>query len=205
MGASKTPQARRLPPVAPRPPAKPRRFARFARLPRNRWWIGVAAAGAAAVVAVVFLLLPGSAPGRVLPPTRARAYTDFQACLLTDSGGIAQADAAPVWAGMEGSSTRTGAKVSYLSVAGPDTVGNAETYVNTLVERGCNVVLAVGDTQVAAAQARASAEPSVKFLLIGSASASSAANVASVQPGGDGESAAVQGAVTQDADSITVR
>src|SRR5947207_16029154 len=84
-------------------------------------------------------------------PPRARQYLAFTACLLTGADGIAGADAAPVWAGMQDASAQTRAKVEYLSVSEPATKENAEPFLASLVSRQCDVVLVVGSAQVAAA------------------------------------------------------
>jgi hypothetical protein len=165
---------------------------------RRFWWV-------AALVAVVgvglglWLSLSGnSSSGQTLPPPRARVYTPFNACLLTDSAGIAGSQAAPVWAGMQDASLKTSRKVSYLAVSGPDTEANAEAFVNTLVQRKCDLVFAVGDSEVAAAEARAKHFPAQRFVVVGSGASGPAgpasANLA-VVPGGSAQQ--VQAAVAQ--------
>ena len=87
---------------------------------RQRWWL----AGGAAfvlVVALTWALWPASEPD---PPPRAREYLDYTACLLTGDRGIADPQAAPVWAGLQDASLATRAKVQYLAVTGPQTAEN---------------------------------------------------------------------------------
>lgn len=100
---------------------------------------------------------------------RARQYSASDACLLTDSHGVTGSQAALVWAGMEDASLATHTKVSSLPVFGPETVANAVPYVNTLVQRHCDVVLAVGDTQTAAVEQVAAMNPKVRFVVVGRA------------------------------------
>jgi basic membrane lipoprotein Med (substrate-binding protein (PBP1-ABC) superfamily) len=120
------------------------------------------------VVAVVLLVaLWPSAPARTLPPTRARQYTAFDACLLTGSQGLADPAVRPVWAGMQDASLATKAKVSYLAVAGPQTSGNAEPYANTLLQRRCSLVIGVGKSQVDAVAAAARSHPKSRFAVVG--------------------------------------
>jgi hypothetical protein len=160
----------------------------------RRFWWAVAAVAVALVGLGVYLALPSAQPGRVLPPPRARVYSAFGACLLTDSDGVAGQAAAPVWAGMQAASLKTSAKVSYLAVSGPDTVANAENFVNTLVQRKCDLVLAVGVTEASAVQARAKAYPAVRFVVVGSGAAGG--NVTVIPPGSaDGGRDAVAAAV----------
>jgi hypothetical protein len=52
-------------------------------------------------------------------------------------------------------------------MTGPATEANAAIFMNTLVMRQCNVVLAAGPAEVAAASAQAQALPRVRFVVIG--------------------------------------
>jgi hypothetical protein len=117
---------------------------------------------AAAVVTIV--VLPG---GQTQPPARARIYTAFSACLLTDAHGLAGSPAKEAWAGMERASLATHARVSFLAVAGAATRGNAVPYLATLVMRRCNVIVATGAVQAAAVALDAGRFGSVRFVTIG--------------------------------------
>jgi basic membrane lipoprotein Med (substrate-binding protein (PBP1-ABC) superfamily) len=117
---------------------------------------------AGAVVATVALQGGGGTA-----QSRARQYTAFDACLLTDAHGVVGADAAAVWAGMEDASLATHAKVSWAQVYGPATVANAVPYVNTLVQGRCDLVLAVGPEQTAAVEQVAQTAPHVRFVVVG--------------------------------------
>lgn len=125
------------------------------------------------------LLWPSST--RDLPPTRARVYQAFDACLLTGARGLADPAAAPVWAGMRDASLSTSAKVSYLAVAGPATVGNALPYAASLLQRHCDVVVAVGPAQVAAIEQDARNYPQQRFVAVGGPAGG--ANLTSVPAG----------------------
>jgi hypothetical protein len=133
---------------------------------RRYWW----AAGAGLVVLGMVLAVVLWPRGRALPPARARVYSDASACLLTDASGVAGPQAAPVWTGMESASVRKRVKVSFLAVNGDDSVANAVPYVNTLVQRKCNLVIAVGASEVGAVRERAAAYPSVGFAVLGAGS-----------------------------------
>jgi hypothetical protein len=130
---------------------------------RYRWWI----AGCGVVVVGLALTVVLWPSGWHLPPSRARVYTDASACLLTDAAGVASSQAAPVWSGMESASVRTRAKVSYLAVAGEDSAANAVPYLDTLVQRRCGLVIAVGASEVGAVRRQASAYPGTRFAVIG--------------------------------------
>jgi basic membrane lipoprotein Med (substrate-binding protein (PBP1-ABC) superfamily) len=119
-------------------------------------------------------------------------YSQFSACLLTDPDGVSGPLAQPVWAGMQAASLKTLRKVSYLPVSGPDTVANAESFVNTLVQRRCDLVVAVGDSEVAAAEARAKGFPSARFVVVGSGVADGNLAVIPVGPAEQVRSAVAQ-------------
>ncbi|GHF04230.1 BMP family ABC transporter substrate-binding protein [Streptomyces morookaense] len=164
---------------------------------RRKSWIAV---GAGAVVLtgglVAAIMLSNGEDGARKP--RARQYTDHSACLLTDGRGAAGADTAPVWAGMEDASSATHAKVTSLSVFGPDTVANAVPYVNTLVQRRCDIVLTVGRTRGAAAEEVAARTPEARFVVVGEGKQDR--NVTVIQPSRDIRSAvakAVEDAVNK--------
>jgi hypothetical protein len=139
----------------------------------KRFWWAVAVGVIVVVGLGIFLAIPDKKAQTVLPPTRARVYTAQDACLLTDASGVTGAAAVPVWKGMQAASTQTSAKVSFLAVSGPDTAANSVAYVNTLVQRKCTIVLAVGNSQVAAVQEQAKTYPSIRFALIGGGGKSS--------------------------------
>lgn len=119
---------------------------------RGRAWATVSAAmGTALLVGAAVLWWP-SGGGEEMQT--ARVYRDVDACLLTDERGVVPgSEAAPVWAGMQDASARTRVRVSYLQVAAPETEENAVTYVNTLVQQQCSVVVGVGNAEVRAVRA----------------------------------------------------
>jgi basic membrane lipoprotein Med (substrate-binding protein (PBP1-ABC) superfamily) len=122
----------------------------------------------ACVLAAVLLIV--LLPGGGTPPAgtgRARQYLAFDACLLTDAHGLAGTQAAQAWAGMQAASLATHAKVEYLPVAGAQTTGTARPYLASLVQRRCNVVIAVGAAPVAAVAADARQFKSVRFAVVG--------------------------------------
>jgi hypothetical protein len=136
---------------------------RFVSLARNHPWpTGIA--GAAVIALLVWALWPSSAPP---PAPRARQYLTFTACLLTSQRGIADPKAAPIWAGMQDASLATRAKVQYLAVTGPQTVDNAVTFVNTLAQTHCNLIIAAGDIPDGAVQKAAPTFPTTAFYAVG--------------------------------------
>ncbi|GAB2962676.1 hypothetical protein GCM10027280_59410 [Micromonospora polyrhachis] len=112
------------------------------------------------------------------PEPRARQYREVTACLLTDDQGVTGAEAAVVWAGMQDASLRTRAKVQFLQVDGAQTIDNARTYLGSLVQNRCDLVLAVGTAPVGAVRENAARFPSARFVTVGSGAP--AANVSVV-------------------------
>ena len=135
------------------------------RLLVRRWWRVALPAGFAVLALVIaWALWPSSAP-----PPRARPYLAFTACLLTDGQGVAGAAARPVWAGMQDASLATRAKVQYLAAMGATDTGGVLPYLASLVQRHCDVVVAVGPVQVEAVSAQAGKYPGIRFVAVGRA------------------------------------
>jgi basic membrane lipoprotein Med (substrate-binding protein (PBP1-ABC) superfamily) len=98
---------------------------------------------------------------------------------------------------MQSASLETLAKVSFLSVVGPDATDNAATYLNTLIVRHCDLIVAVGPAEVAAVSAQAPSSPSMHFAVVGGGEG--AANVAAVALKTDADTAAIVAAVVKSA------
>lgn len=114
------------------------------------------------------------------PEPRARQYLDFKACLLTDQQGIIGKEAGPVWAGMQRASLKTHARVQFLPVMGPQNAGNAVPYLNSLVQRKCDLVIAAGEVPASATAQFAPRFPKSRFVIVGAGHAT--ANVQVVDP-----------------------
>ncbi|WP_455351353.1 BMP family ABC transporter substrate-binding protein [Streptomyces sp. SYSU K217416] len=157
------------------------RLVRVASLLRGRrkpWLFG--GAGVALVALGAVWLFAGE--GESGPPDpRARQYADFDACLLTGQAGIAGLDAVPVWEGMQDASAETHARVNYVPVMGEQSVENARPHLNSLLQRQCDIVLAVGKAQVGVVQAEAGRYPKVRFVVVDGDAA--AANVTAAASG----------------------
>lgn len=159
----------------------------------------LAAAGGIVAVGVLGALLWHSPEPSQVPPTRAREYTSFDACLLTGAAGITSTAAAPVWSGMREASATTSARISYLAATGPDTTANVTTFLNSLLARRCELILAAGATEVAAVHSRAAAAPGTRFVVVGAGAAGTmpgnVTSIAAAPP--DRVTAAVRDAVTE--------
>lgn len=139
---------------------------------RPLWWY--AAAGLVSAVLVAVAMWPFGEP-----EPRQREYRAETACLLTGDQGVAAPEARPVWAGMQDASLATNVKVQYLEVNGPQTPDNARTFLTSLVQSHCDVVLTVGTAPVEAVRAAAAQFPAARFIVFGSAA--SAPNVSVVE------------------------
>ncbi|WP_285560061.1 hypothetical protein [Actinoplanes regularis] len=100
------------------------------------------------------------------PEPRQREYLDATACLLTDQNGVTKEPATSVWTTMQQISTTTLVRVQNLSVAGPQTAANAEGFANSLTGGQCQVIIAVGDSQITAATKVAGMNPQARFITI---------------------------------------
>lgn len=160
----------------------------FVRL--RRWWVASAAVVVAAGVALGWVLWPDPEP----EAPRARQYRDIDACLLTDSRGVAGAEAAPVWAGMQEASLATLVRVSSVAVVDPQTPENAAPFLAGLAQRHCSVVFVVGEAPVGAVAEIAPRFPQVRFVVVGG-DVAAAANVVPVGGSPDEVKAAVRAEV----------
>lgn len=67
----------------------------------TKTWLGRGALAAAGAAMAAGLLVACSSGGPAGASSRARAYANVDACLLTGPRGVFDRAAAPVWAGME--------------------------------------------------------------------------------------------------------
>jgi basic membrane lipoprotein Med (substrate-binding protein (PBP1-ABC) superfamily) len=130
-----------------------------------------AAAGCVLIAATLaWLFWPAAKP--IPGADRVRQYSSSaRACMLTGSGGVGPTGslAAAAWAGLQGASNATRAMASYLPVPDPATGATARPYLASLVQRQCNVIVAVGPAQVAAASSDAARFRQVRFIVVTSA------------------------------------
>ncbi|MEU4076448.1 BMP family ABC transporter substrate-binding protein [Streptomyces venezuelae] len=149
---------------------------------RTGWVLGSVLVLALGLVGV--RLFAGSDDAGTPPDTRARAYQDYDACLLTDERGIVTgAPAAPVWEGMQAASLNTRIRVTYVPVTGEKSAANARPFLNGLVQRDCEIVVASGAPQVEAVEAAVEKNPKVRFVTVDGAGGVSRDNLVRVASG----------------------
>ncbi|MFE7210072.1 BMP family ABC transporter substrate-binding protein [Streptomyces sp. NPDC057611] len=155
----------------------------------RRAWAAGGAAGVVLGLTGAWLLIDGEGGAQAdAPDPRARQYQDVDACLLTGEKGVGQGTlAASVWEGMQTVSLETRARVTYVPVMGTQSEAGAQPVLNGLIQRQCDVVVAVGASQVQVTKAAAGAHPAVRFLVVDEApgaKAERAGNLAVARPGG---------------------
>ncbi|WP_262056254.1 hypothetical protein [Streptomyces sp. STR69] len=174
-------QVRQVTQARPVPAGKERRLTRVGRATvaglralggRSIAMIATALAVVLAVI-VTGIVLSRHDTRPPIPATRARHYTDTDACLLTDHQGINGSIAATVWRGMQDASLRTHTRVSYSSVTGEQSTANARPFLNAMLQSSCEVVIAVGGVEVKAAQETTARYAKVGFVLVGNGSGGS--------------------------------
>ncbi|WP_433040878.1 hypothetical protein [Dactylosporangium sp. CS-033363] len=132
-----------------------------ARRPRTVWIAAVACVvGVAAIITWAVWPESQDAP-------RSRQYSEYTACLLTDTQGPQGPDAAPIWRGMQSASLKTHAQAQFQQVSDPLTLDNARSTLAGMTQGRCNLVFAAGDKPVAAIREDAKKYPSVHFYLLG--------------------------------------
>lgn len=132
---------------------------------RNSRLVALAAVVCVLAVAPFIWLFWPSKPA-IPGAERVRQYTNVRACLLTGADGVAGAEAAAAWAGMQGASSSSLAMVSYLPVPPPGGETAAVPYLASLVQRQCAVIVAVGQAQAVAATSEAARYRGVRFIVI---------------------------------------
>jgi hypothetical protein len=130
-------------------------------LVRYRWFVLAGVVVIVAVLAAVVVWWPRS------EPPRQRVYREFDVCLLTPGEGLADPQAAAVWAGAQDVSLERSVRLLYLPVTGQQTPARAGEFLASLVGQGCDVIVAVGAAPVLAVQAAGESYASTTILTVG--------------------------------------
>jgi basic membrane lipoprotein Med (substrate-binding protein (PBP1-ABC) superfamily) len=130
----------------------------------------LATAGAITLIAVgtlTYFALHSTPQGRAYPPARTRATINFTACLLTPPAGTgATPQSQAAYNGLLKAQATTNIRVQTFETLGTDTPANAQTAVNTLALRGCNIVTAATPAETAAVEQQAHIFPSTTFAVV---------------------------------------
>jgi basic membrane protein A and related proteins len=117
-------------------------------LSKKRWVMGL--------IALVALFAAACAEEEeVTPPADDVEAVDFQACLVTDEGGVDDRSFnETAWAGVEQAEAQLGVETALLESSGPD---DYEPNINAFIAQGCDIIVTVGfllgDDTAAAAEA----------------------------------------------------
>jgi hypothetical protein len=134
---------------------------------KNKGTIGVGLCISVGLAACVTWLLWPSHSARVYPAARTRTTIDVTVCLLTGPGGAtsnsATATDAAAWKGILAAQVSTNLRAQSYPVTGTETSQNAQTSINTLALRGCELIITTGSAENAAATTQAHLFPHVEF------------------------------------------
>ncbi|MFH8380823.1 hypothetical protein ACH4E7_07760 [Kitasatospora sp. NPDC018058] len=132
---------------------------------------------------LLLALLAGCSSAHPAPkPTATQPFIAFNACLITDTTGLAPGSpATQAWAGTQAATGPLHARAGYVT-ADP---GKADGAIGGLILKNCSLIISAStDGRFApAVEAAAKAHPDQHFLIVGTAGP--AANVRSLQPGDD--------------------
>jgi len=134
---------------------------------KRRTLISAGVALLTAIGILAYLTLRSPTPPRTYPPARTRTTIDFTACLVTSPAGV---DATPqsqaVWQGLLDAQKSTNIRIQTFHMPGAETTANAQTAVNTVALRGCNLVAAATPTEAAAVERQAHLYTGTQFAVV---------------------------------------
>ena len=88
--------------------------------------------------------------------------------MLTGPGGISRDPAAAAWASLQPVAAQAKVRLSYLAVAGEDSVPRATSFIAVQARQGCDIIVAVGESEVAAVTTSMTAYPHIQFVVVNS-------------------------------------
>jgi basic membrane lipoprotein Med (substrate-binding protein (PBP1-ABC) superfamily) len=127
--------------------------------------IGVTALAAAGAIA--YFTLHTAPQARAYPPARTRTTINFTACLVASPAGInASPQSNAVWQGLLNAQTTTNIRIQSFGTPGAETPLDAQTAVNTLALRGCNLITAATPTETTAIEHQAHLYTGTRFAIV---------------------------------------
>jgi hypothetical protein len=125
------------------------------------WGGGV---GAVVLIAVVLTWLLWPEDERRTP--RAEQFRDVDVCVLVGQAGITAEPTASAWSALREVAAEAEVRLSYLTVAGPQTQAQAQLFVPTLVQQGCDVIVGSGQIPAAAVRELSGTYPDLALLTV---------------------------------------
>ncbi|MDI1462731.1 hypothetical protein QEZ54_17285 [Catellatospora sp. KI3] len=129
----------------------------------DKWWLSWAVAVGLVVGAYGWLWWESSRP----EPPLSRPYRTQAVCLLTGAEGVAGEQNRPVWTAMQRASVETLVRAQFLEITGAQTVENGRSYLPTLSQGNCGLVVAADEIAIATVLDGAHSFPAQGFLIAG--------------------------------------
>jgi basic membrane lipoprotein Med (substrate-binding protein (PBP1-ABC) superfamily) len=126
--------------------------------------------------------------GRTYPPTRTRTSVNFTACLVTPAAGTgATPQSQAAYNGLLKAQATANIRVQTIKTQGSENTADAQTAVNTLALRGCNLVTAATPIEATAVEQQAHLFTTTRFAVVTATKPTAAlpANI-SIEPAGSG-------------------
>jgi basic membrane lipoprotein Med (substrate-binding protein (PBP1-ABC) superfamily) len=134
---------------------------------KRRTLTAIGATALAAAGATTYFTLHTAPQARAYPPARTRTTINFTACLVTSPAGInASPQSQAVWQGLLNAQTNTDIRVQSFSTPGTETPPNAQTAINTLALRGCNLITAATPVETTAVEHQAHLYTGTRFAIV---------------------------------------
>jgi basic membrane lipoprotein Med (substrate-binding protein (PBP1-ABC) superfamily) len=136
-------------------------------LTKRRTLITIGTAVLIAAGTLTYFALRSGPQARTYPPARTRTTIDFTACLLTPPAGTsATPQSQAAYNGLLKAQATTNIRVQTFQTHGAETAANAQTAVNTLALRGCNLITAATPIEAAAVEQQARLFTATRFAVV---------------------------------------
>jgi basic membrane lipoprotein Med (substrate-binding protein (PBP1-ABC) superfamily) len=134
---------------------------------KRRALAAIGATALAAAGATTYFTLHTAPQAPAYPPARTRTTINFTACLVASTAGInASPQSQAVWQGLLNAQASTDIRIQSFGTATAETPLDAQTAVNTLALRGCDLITAATPTETAAVEHQAHLYPGTRFAVV---------------------------------------